>query len=169
MRKRLINEMFALNRNIEEQVVKNQSTLDWSKGLLFFDTDTSVPDTILRVAKLYSETDNLARLTWDNKFHIIDVNDKFLKRLGYKRSDLIGEKIIEDDGTSKFIVGKHLPESIRVVTENTKKGVTMMEGTKNEWYAKDGSIVAVNWFVGFNDHETGLGSTQCEFEFNNNQ
>lgn len=164
MRKELVNEIQDINKTLSDIKHENQKRIDWAKNLGFFNVKVEVNQDLVNLAEAFTHTDNFPRLTWDNNFVIIAVNDKFLVELGYDKEDLIGEKIIDEKGESKFIASKYIIDSIEVVTKNVKAGIEMLEGIENEWYAKDGSLVEIEWFKGFNHPEFGIGSTQCEFK-----
>jgi len=114
------------------------------------------------IVELYSNTDNMPRLTWNNDFVIIHANKAFLDKLGYELSDLLNKPLFNPDGTSNFITGESLPSSYATVKKNLKKGAEWVQGVINSWYAKDGSVVKVEWTLGFNHTKKGFGTAQCK-------
>jgi PAS domain-containing protein len=115
------------------------------------------------LAELYSLTDHLPRLTWDNDFRIIHANQSFLDALGYDLLDIMGKRIFNEDGTSDFITTDTLGASYDTIADNLKSGVEWVHGTTNKWYAKDGSEVKIKWLIGFNHPSKSFGTTQCKF------
>lgn len=110
-----------------------------------------------------SETDILPRIVWDENNVIIHANQQFLDGLGYKYTELVGKKWVNDDGTSDFISPDTLPKSLDDVFRNIVGGIIFLTETRNEWIAKNGRTVPIKWAGGFNNAEFGVGSAQCEF------
>jgi PAS domain S-box-containing protein len=158
-----LEEIKDINNSLLKIRNRQSDLLDRFAKSQFISTHSVKNKEVLRALQNVSDTDNLARLTWDNEFRIVYANKVFLKTLGYELSDIIGKKIIERNGTSEFISKETLDDSLETITKNMENGIIMIQGVNNEWYAKDGSKVPIRWLVGFNDTYHGYGSTQCIF------
>lgn len=163
MHSKINNVLAELNAEIDETLFIIKEKTRWTENLIFFNSlsNASKAET-RRLAKAFTTEDALPRITWDNEFKMLFVNDHFLKATGYKRSQLIGKYIIDKQGKSAFIIEEDVVPSINVVTVNMENGLNMIKDFTNRWYNADGEIITTTWLGGFNDEVNGIGSSQCE-------
>jgi PAS domain S-box-containing protein len=165
-REQLLKDLKEIKEDISNIKSKNKITLDWVNENMEFKEGSEEalnhPEAV-RITKLFTDTDHLARLVWDEKFRIFYANDAFLNLLGYKLHDVVGRYLFNEDGTSDFLTEDSIEDAKETINTNLKNGVRMIKGTKNRWKTKSGEIVDIDWQIGFNDSHTGIGSTQCIF------
>lgn len=122
---------------------------------------SKICEDVLRLTKLFSDSDHLMRLVWDDKFRIIYANKTFLRVMKYKLEDIIGRPLFNEDGSSDFMTPDTVERSKLVVSKNLENGVKMISGAENKWIDSEGEEVKMDWLLGFNDKKTNIGSSQC--------
>lgn len=158
---RLHNKLKELSERTDEVQCEIEKTSEIIK--LGFSSSLSALDKqkFIKLSELFTDSDHLMRLVWDNDFKIIYANKTFLRIMKYKLNEVRGRKLFNDDGTSDFMTKDTVEQSRKVVQKNVSNGVRMLEGADNKWIDSEGNEVPLKWLIGFNDNETGLGSSQC--------